>query len=135
MTGNDLIDTPQFPSVKQNRRQFLLFVEPSTFPVLNVALVGFVEEMCYVVKSNIFERTLALARFDYLTQVRNELEATILAKHHSLKLSLGNYQQHAWTYRISDWETGERTRICDNCGCEDQGSPLEFDWLEYPPCE
>jgi hypothetical protein len=50
-------------------------------------------------------------------------------------LSYNNYLSHSWKSAISDFETGERTGYCENCGCEDNGSPREFDWLDYPSCE
>lgn len=52
-----------------------------------------------------------------------------------IKTSYNNYLSHTWKSAISDFETGERTAECVNCGCEDNGDPREFDWLEYPNCE
>lgn len=64
--------------------------------------------------------------------IKEELEKQIEIK---VEESYNNYLSHSWKSAISDFETGERTAECVNCGCEDSGDPREFDWLEYPHCE
>lgn len=62
--------------------------------------------------------------------IKEEIERQI-----RIETSYNNYLSHSWQSSISDFETGEKTRECENCGCEDKGDPREFDWLEYPHCE
>lgn len=62
--------------------------------------------------------------------IKEEIERQI-----RIGTSYNNYLSHSWKSAISDFETGERTAECINCGCENNGDPREFDWLEYPNCE
>ena len=47
--------------------------------------------------------------------------------------SLTNYKSHHWQLE-RDYLTGETSVYCMGCGCEDRGSPDEFD-LEYSDCD
>jgi hypothetical protein len=49
-----------------------------------------------------------------------------------------NYESHKFQTRMTVGTAdapSERYRVCDECGCEDQGDPAEFPALDYPPCE
>lgn len=51
----------------------------------------------------------------------------------TLDESYNNYLSHKWeTVWAGD---GEADCYCVDCGCQNQGNPYEFEWLQYPPCE
>ena len=60
-------------------------------------------------------------------------EITELAR---IENSYNNYLTHRWETSTDRYQyKGEKFCFCLDCGCENQGDPREFEWLDYPDCK
>lgn len=87
-----------------------------------VALCGIAGALCAVAAS-LGSIAISIGKLNSGRESSDD-ESAMIEKSHN------NYLTHSW-----ECQEGHLTSYCSECGCENQGDPREFEWLDYPDCK